>query len=75
MASHNFQGKAPTSHLTKDTRLILELAMENHLPLFMTNMANQIFQVAEAHGLGEVDMASVIQVFENLAGKSLTKKI
>lgn len=69
MADRHFDGQAFTSHLKKDTELLLKIARENRWPLLFTNLANQIFQMAEAHGLGEQDHASIIKLFEMLSGK------
>jgi 3-hydroxyisobutyrate dehydrogenase-like beta-hydroxyacid dehydrogenase len=70
MASHEFKGKAPTNHLTKDTGIILTYAMRNHIPLPVASLVNQVFLMAESLGLGEKEMASVIQVYEKLGGRN-----
>ncbi|MGE4536276.1 MAG: NAD(P)-dependent oxidoreductase [Desulfovibrio sp.] len=52
----------------KDLELAVESAKAMALPLPMANAAQQVFELARAHGLGREDISSVIKVWEQLAG-------
>jgi len=52
----------------KDIDLILESAEEQHVPLPLTALTQQVFRAAIARGHGEEDMCSTIRVLEEIAG-------
>ncbi|NDZ18865.1 NAD(P)-dependent oxidoreductase [Variovorax sp. WS11] len=53
----------------KDLELQVQLAKSFKVPLFMTNIAHQIYQAARAQGLGSEDYAaSIVKVYENITG-------
>ena len=57
-----------TINLTlKDLRLILALGREMGVPLFITSIAQQVFELAKAKGLGTLDNTAVIRLFEEAA--------
>jgi 2-hydroxymethylglutarate dehydrogenase len=57
-----------TINLTcKDLRLILALGRELGVPLFVTSIAQQVYELAKAKGLGQLDNTAVITLFEEAA--------
>lgn len=52
----------------KDLRLALDAAREVSVPLVGTAVVNQIFQIAESHGLGEQGTQAMIEALARLAG-------
>jgi 3-hydroxyisobutyrate dehydrogenase len=52
----------------KDLELATQTGKELGVPLFLTNLAQQIFEQARAAGLGGEDISAVIKVWEKLAG-------
>lgn len=52
----------------KDLELATQTGKDLGVPLFLTNLAQQIFEQARAAGLGGEDISAVIKVWEKLAG-------
>jgi 3-hydroxyisobutyrate dehydrogenase-like beta-hydroxyacid dehydrogenase len=48
----------------KDLSLVLSLAKELGVPLFVTSIAQQVYALAKAKGLGKLDNTAVITLFE-----------
>ena len=48
----------------KDLGLVLSLAKELGVPLFVTSIAQQVYALAKAKGLGKLDNTAVITLFE-----------
>jgi len=48
----------------KDLSLVLSLARELGVPLFVTSIAQQVYALAKAKGLGKLDNTAVITLFE-----------
>ncbi len=51
----------------KDLGLVLSLARELGVPLFVTSIAQQVYELAKAKGLGKLDNTAVITLFEEAA--------
>jgi 3-hydroxyisobutyrate dehydrogenase len=51
----------------KDLGLVLSLAKELGVPLFVTSIAQQVYELAKAKGLGKLDNTAVITLFEEAA--------
>lgn len=62
-----FQPGTPINLILKDLRLIDELGQELSLRLLMGSQAEQVFREARALGLGDLDMAALVQPLERLA--------
>jgi 3-hydroxyisobutyrate dehydrogenase len=63
----NFEGRESSLKLAcKTLRLISELADELNAPLFLTNLAKQIYHMAKAKGLEEESPSSVIKLYEEI---------
>jgi 3-hydroxyisobutyrate dehydrogenase-like beta-hydroxyacid dehydrogenase len=58
----------------KDIGLALASAREHGVPLPLTSLTQQMFQVAISEGYGELDMCSTIQVLEHWAGVEVKGK-
>ena len=63
-----FQPGFMTDLLHKDLGLALELAADNTLPVPMTALARQLYEMTRAEGYGRNDYTAVLKVFEQLAG-------
>jgi 3-hydroxyisobutyrate dehydrogenase-like beta-hydroxyacid dehydrogenase len=71
----NFEGKESSLKLAcKTLRLISEFADELNAPLFLTNLAKQIYHMAKAKGLEEESPSSVIKLYEEILGVQVRGK-
>lgn len=52
----------------KDMELAVETAKSLGIPLPVTTMAQQVFEMARAKGLGREDISAVIKIWEEMAG-------
>lgn len=53
----------------KDLELEVQLAKSLKVPLFMTNLAHQVYQMARSQGLGNEDYAAtIVKVYEGITG-------
>ena len=52
----------------KDLELATQTGKDLGVPLFLTNLVQQIFEQARAAGLGGEDISAVVKVWEKLAG-------
>jgi 3-hydroxyisobutyrate dehydrogenase-like beta-hydroxyacid dehydrogenase len=55
----------------KDLGLVREEAYRAGVPLLLGALAEQRFLEASARGLGDADMAVLVQLYEEAAGQSL----
>ncbi|MCB1738815.1 MAG: NAD(P)-dependent oxidoreductase [Gammaproteobacteria bacterium] len=55
----------------KDQQLETEFAKSLGVPMLMANVSQQVFQMARAEGLGKLDSAAVIEIYEQMAGVQL----
>jgi 3-hydroxyisobutyrate dehydrogenase-like beta-hydroxyacid dehydrogenase len=51
----------------KDLRLAIDLGREMGVPLFVTNTAQQVYELARARGMGRLDHTAVIKLLEEAA--------
>ena len=58
----------------KDLELETQVAKSLGVPMFMANVAQQVYQMAKAAGLGSEDPAAVVKVYEQLTGVSLARR-
>jgi 3-hydroxyisobutyrate dehydrogenase len=70
----SFQPGFTTDLLHKDLGLALELAAENSVPVAMTALTRQMYEMARAEGYGREDYTSVMKVLEHLAGVEVRSK-
>jgi 3-hydroxyisobutyrate dehydrogenase/2-hydroxy-3-oxopropionate reductase len=64
----DFQANFATKWMHKDIGLMLDSGKELGVPLPMTALTQQIFQMAISAGLGEDDFCSTIKLLEGMAG-------
>ena len=57
-----------TDLLHKDLGLALDLAAENQVPLSMTALARQLYEMSRASGHGSDDYTAIMHVLEQMAG-------
>lgn len=62
----NFEAGFAIDLQYKDLELAVQTAKELNVPLYLTNVAQQIYETAKAEGLGRKDISAVIQVWEKL---------
>lgn len=60
-----------TDLLAKDLGLALELGDEQHVTMFLTAVAKQLYADSQARGFGRDDYTSVLRVLESAAGVSV----
>ena len=58
----------------KDLGLVMEMAKEYSVPLFMTSVAHQMYQLARTKELGEKDITAVIRLLEEATGTTVRFK-
>jgi|Tabmets5t2r1_1033131.scaffolds.fasta_scaffold07290_2 3-hydroxyisobutyrate dehydrogenase-like beta-hydroxyacid dehydrogenase len=58
----------------KDVELQTSLAKSLGMPLFMANMALQVYQMGKAMGLGDKDGAAIVQLYEQWTGVQVTAR-
>jgi 3-hydroxyisobutyrate dehydrogenase len=58
----------------KDLELETQVAKSLGVPMFMANVAQQVYQMAKAAGLGDQDPSAVVKIYEQLVGISLAKQ-
>lgn len=56
----------------KDIELQSQLAKSLKVPMFMGNIAQQVYQMARAAGLGDEDGAAVVKIYEQFTGVPVT---
>ena len=64
--SGNFQPGFMTDLLHKDLGLALDLAAENQIPVAMTALTRQMYEMARAEGYGREDYTSLLKVLEEM---------
>jgi 3-hydroxyisobutyrate dehydrogenase/2-hydroxy-3-oxopropionate reductase len=64
----DFQANFATKWMHKDIGLMLDSGKELGVPLPVTALTQQLFQMAISAGLGEADFCSTIKVLEEMAG-------
>jgi 3-hydroxyisobutyrate dehydrogenase len=57
----------------KDMELETQVAKALHVPMFMANVAQQVYQMGKAAGLGDEDPSAIVKIYEQLTGVSLDR--
>jgi len=68
MIARDFEPKGAVSTLAKDSRIIMQAAVELGTPILVSSIAYQVLRIADSKGLSEKDSASIITIFEDYAG-------
>jgi len=71
----NFATLFSTKWMHKDVAMALDSGKQLGVPLPLTGLAQQLFQMALSKGLGEEDFCSVIKVLEELSGTRVEKTL
>ena len=69
----DFSTNFSTKWMSKDVKLMLQSAEELNVPVPLTGLTSQMFQLAISKGLAEEDMCSTIKVLEEYAGVTVKK--
>jgi 2-hydroxymethylglutarate dehydrogenase len=69
----NFEPGMSVDMVCKDSELMLELARELKVPLFVNAIKHNVYRLAQASGLGQKDYSSVIQLWEKLLNIEIKK--
>ncbi len=72
--NRDFSTNFSTRWMHKDTGLMLETGAELGVPLPLTGLTRQLFQMAISEGYADEDMCSTIKVLERMAGVEVKKK-
>ncbi len=67
----NFEPGGTVDITVKDQSLQTDFARSLGVPIFMANVSLQIYEMAKASGLGKRDGASIVTLYEKLAGVTL----
>jgi 3-hydroxyisobutyrate dehydrogenase-like beta-hydroxyacid dehydrogenase len=67
----DYAGGMSTNNARKDSLLALRLAQEGGVPLFATQAAHTVYELAARAGLGPLDYAAVARLWESWLGTSL----
>jgi 3-hydroxyisobutyrate dehydrogenase-like beta-hydroxyacid dehydrogenase len=69
----DFSTNFSTKWMHKDIGLMLDSGAELNVPLPLTSLTRQMFQMAISSGYGDDDMCSTIQILEKIAGVEVKK--
>ncbi len=71
VANGSFEGGMPLDAARKDSTLALAMAQRSGVPLFATQAAQSVYDLAAARGLGRRDYAAIATLWEEWTGQSL----
>lgn len=66
--ARDFNGGVQMDITCKDIELQSAFAKSLHVPLFMVNIAQQVYEMARASGFGSEDPAAIVKVYEQYTG-------
>jgi 3-hydroxyisobutyrate dehydrogenase-like beta-hydroxyacid dehydrogenase len=64
LADGDFAGGMPVDAARKDSQLALEMAQQNNVPLFATQAAHSVYEMAVAAGMGRQDYSAVATLWD-----------
>jgi 3-hydroxyisobutyrate dehydrogenase len=67
MVAGDFTPKSAVSIFTKDTGIIMNTGMALDIPLPVSSLSYQVYRMAEARGLSQQDVSSLVRLFEEFA--------
>ncbi len=67
IAKRDFKARFSIDLACKDLDLIEKLAKDNGVPVFLTSIVRQLFELAKAKGLGPQDQTALIKILEEAA--------
>jgi len=68
MVNRDFACRGELDILLKDLNFILDMGRSLKIPLLMSAVAREIYQMANCMGLGKEDDSAVVKVMEKMAG-------
>lgn len=71
MAAGDFEGGMPLDAARKDSTLALAMAQRSGTPLFATQAAQTVYDLAASAGLGREDYSAIATLWEGWTGESL----
>jgi len=71
VANADFDGGMPLDAARKDSALALAMAQDAHVPLFATQAAHTVYDLAVGRGLGRSDYSVLATMWEDWCGMSL----
>jgi 3-hydroxyisobutyrate dehydrogenase-like beta-hydroxyacid dehydrogenase len=71
MAVGDFEGGMPLEAARKDSTLALAMAQRSGTPLFATQAAQTVYDIAAGHGLGRDDYSAIAALWEAWTGREL----
>lgn len=71
IAAAAYDGGMPLDAARKDSVLALQMAQDSQVPLFATQAAHTVYDLAAATGLGRLDYSSLATLWESWTGRSL----
>lgn len=71
MATGDFEGGMPLEAARKDSTLALTMAQRSGTPLFATQAAQTVYDIAAGDGLGRSDYSAIAQLWERWADRDL----
>lgn len=71
MIARDFESRSSVNTVAKDSRSIMQTAIELGTPILISSIPYQVFKLAVSNGFGEKDMASIITIFEEYTGISM----
>jgi len=71
MADGNYEGGMPLEAARKDSTLALAMAQRSGTPLFATQAAQTVYDIASGRGMGRLDYSAITGMWEEWTGRSL----
>jgi 3-hydroxyisobutyrate dehydrogenase len=68
MIAGDYEPRGAVNTMSKDSRSIMQTAVQLGTPTLISSVAYHVFQLAESRGLGQKDVASIITIFEEYTG-------
>ncbi|GAB3307693.1 NAD-binding protein [Epidermidibacterium keratini] len=72
VATGDYEGGMPMDAARKDSTLALALGQASGVPLFATQAAQSVYDIALAHGLARQDYSAIATLWEKWSGTDLT---
>jgi 3-hydroxyisobutyrate dehydrogenase-like beta-hydroxyacid dehydrogenase len=68
----NYDNGMAVNHAYKDSELICDFAKEMGVPVFIINSTHAVYEWAKAEGLGQLDYAAIIKLWERVLNVKIT---
>lgn len=71
MATGDYEGGMPLDAARKDSMLALAMAQRSETPLFATQAAQSVYDIAAGQGFGREDYSALAKLWEGWTGREL----